>query len=180
LNKLFVYLILTLSTISSAQASIFNGDIIAPNQIITFNFSVVSDGLVNAWTTSGFNRYQDLTDPTLAIWKQTSDLTDWILEGANDDANGSYGSTNFFDAGVTLSLTTGNYLATVTNSMNTPSGPLLSAGFNGNGLNQPTNIGAFNLQISGNDSSVPVPAVVWLFGSGLIGLTGLARKRKSA
>ena len=27
---------------------------------------------------------------------------------------------------------------------------------------------------------IPVPATAWLFGSGLIGLTGLARKRKSA
>jgi len=28
-------------------------------------------------------------------------------------------------------------------------------------------------------SSVPVPAAVWLFGSGLIGLVGIARKRKT-
>jgi hypothetical protein len=28
-------------------------------------------------------------------------------------------------------------------------------------------------------SVVPIPAAVWLFGSGLLGLTGLARKRKT-
>lgn len=34
--------------------------------------------------------------------------------------------------------------------------------------------------ISQSISAVPVPAAVWLFGSGLIGLTGVARRRKSA
>jgi len=28
-------------------------------------------------------------------------------------------------------------------------------------------------------SAVPVPAAVWLFGSGLIGLIGVARRKKS-
>ena len=32
---------------------------------------------------------------------------------------------------------------------------------------------------SGNVSAVPVPAAVWLFGSGLIGLLGLARRKAS-
>jgi hypothetical protein len=30
----------------------------------------------------------------------------------------------------------------------------------------------------GHVSAVPVPAAVWLFGSGLIGLTGLAKRKK--
>ena len=30
---------------------------------------------------------------------------------------------------------------------------------------------------SGNVSAMPVPAAVWLFGSGLIGLLGLARRK---
>ncbi len=34
--------------------------------------------------------------------------------------------------------------------------------------------------ITGNVSAVPVPAAVWLFGSGLIGLAGIARRRKAA
>ena len=29
-------------------------------------------------------------------------------------------------------------------------------------------------------SAIPVPAAVWLFGSGLLGLVGVARRRKSA
>jgi len=30
------------------------------------------------------------------------------------------------------------------------------------------------------DTVVPVPAAVWLFGSGLLGLVGMARRKKSA
>lgn len=45
--------------------------------------------------------------------------------------------------------------------------------------------GAFNGQlgnwtIEGTMSAVPVPAAVWLFGSGLLGLAGIARRRKAA
>jgi len=35
----------------------------------------------------------------------------------------------------------------------------------------------FAFQIAGNISTVPVPAAVWLFGSGLVGLVGFARRK---
>ncbi|MGD2054045.1 MAG: VPLPA-CTERM sorting domain-containing protein [Gammaproteobacteria bacterium] len=37
-----------------------------------------------------------------------------------------------------------------------------------------------NVSISADVNAVPVPAAVWLFGSGLIGLVGIARKKKAA
>jgi hypothetical protein len=37
-----------------------------------------------------------------------------------------------------------------------------------------------NLSIVTDVSAVPVPAAVWLFGSGLLGLVGVARRKKSA
>lgn len=37
----------------------------------------------------------------------------------------------------------------------------------------------YYLHLTGNVQAVPVPATVWLFGSGLLGLLGLARRRKS-
>jgi hypothetical protein len=33
---------------------------------------------------------------------------------------------------------------------------------------------------SGSNSAVPVPTTVWLFGSGLLGMVGIARRRKAA
>ncbi|HED33210.1 MAG TPA: hypothetical protein ENJ08_03190 [Gammaproteobacteria bacterium] len=36
----------------------------------------------------------------------------------------------------------------------------------------------YNYNISASVSSVPVPAAVWLFGSGLLGLLGIAKRKK--
>ncbi len=38
--------------------------------------------------------------------------------------------------------------------------------------------GTVALELGGTVNVVPVPAAVWLFGSGLIGLAGLARRKK--
>ncbi len=48
----------------------------------------------------------------------------------------------------------------------------------GTGLSPALNLFAMAVQ-SGDVSAVPVPAAVWLFGSGLIGLIGLARRKKT-
>jgi len=40
--------------------------------------------------------------------------------------------------------------------------------------------GGFSANFDMTTSEVPVPAAVWLFGSGLIGLAGIARRRKAA
>jgi len=48
-------------------------------------------------------------------------------------------------------------------------------------LNDPSGFGgvAYTLHLEGTISAVPVPAAVWLFGSGLFALTGIARRRKA-
>ena len=37
-----------------------------------------------------------------------------------------------------------------------------------------------NVSITADIAAVPVPAAVWLFGSGLLGLVGVARRKKAA
>jgi ammonia channel protein AmtB len=39
---------------------------------------------------------------------------------------------------------------------------------------------AHSIVLNATTAPVPVPAALWMFGTGLIGLTGLARKRKEA
>jgi hypothetical protein len=36
-----------------------------------------------------------------------------------------------------------------------------------------------NVSVTADVSAVPVPAAVWLFGSGLLGLVGVARRKKA-
>ncbi|HSH28862.1 MAG TPA: VPLPA-CTERM sorting domain-containing protein [Thiohalobacter sp.] len=49
-------------------------------------------------------------------------------------------------------------------------------------LGDPSGFGgvAYAVHLEGSVSAVPVPAAVWLFGSGLVGLVGVARRRKAA
>jgi hypothetical protein len=60
----------------------------------------------------------------------------------------------------------------------------------GNGAAPPTKV-AYTLEgtatlssaglvLKGNGSPVPLPAAVWLFGSGLLGLAGVARRKSKA
>jgi len=88
----------------------------------------------------------------------------------SDDANAQFGGTSFFDPPVT------------------PTGA-----FSGSGTGTPTLTGPYSLTIvaaishsgSGVTSfdaeirAIPVPAAAWLFGSGLLGLVGVARRKKA-
>lgn len=49
-------------------------------------------------------------------------------------------------------------------------------------LNDPSGFGGvyWNIHLEGTISSIPVPAAVWLFGSGLVGLAGVACRRRAA
>jgi hypothetical protein len=61
-------------------------------------------------------------------------------------------------------------------------GTLVSAGNIGaqwGDFNQTQYSEVWNIKIT-RDAVIPVPAAVWLFGSGLLGLVGVARRRKRA
>jgi len=110
----------------------------------------------------------------------------WIQNGA-PDAIGLYDSGNLLDfvayEGAILPYTEDNTLTVKDNNNDTVS---ISRFFdNNNALDYDLGCitpGSQNIGGSGNCSidavsAVPVPAAVWLFGSGLLGLTGLARRK---
>jgi len=47
-------------------------------------------------------------------------------------------------------------------------------------VGDPSNFGGVQYDVFLTGTVVPVPAAVWLFGSGLLGLVGIARRRKTA
>lgn len=51
---------------------------------------------------------------------------------------------------------------------------------NGSAFLGPLEVSQYHLHLEGTVSSVPLPAAFWLFGSGLLGLVGIAKHRKSA
>ena len=67
---------------------------------------------------------------------------------------------------------------TVTTAADVSGGVTLQLGAT-NGDGSPTTMFYDNISIMADVNPVPVPAAVWLFGSGLLGLVGVARRRKS-
>ena len=125
----------------------------------------------------------------------TGTFDDSILSGGTGVVSFGSGSGN------SMTLTVGSYTFTAADDVNHPIGyPELSLnGGTFDGLNLAIEFGSFGTfdsldfwfdgfddggnQVSGTWTGfqmtpVPVPAAVWLFGSGLLGLVGLARRKK--
>ena len=129
--------------------------------------------------TDHWGQYRSNGDVTMANTTATSTMIYTGLFGANSSGNtisGHYslgpgiyslvvGGTNMTDLAALLShaiATNGDYT--------TPSGAL--TGYNNARL-------ARNFNIQFNVAPVPLPAAVWLFGSGLVGVIAFARRRMS-
>jgi len=67
---------------------------------------------------------------------------------------------------------------TVTTGSDVSGGVTLQLGAT-NGSGTPTTMFYDNISIMADVNAVPVPAAVWLFGSGLLGLVGVARRKKA-
>ena len=117
-----------------------------------------------------------------------TDSTGWIQNGAPDaialyDTNGILDSLSY--EGEMLPFTEGTVLSVVDSNTVTASISRLPNGFdtNNNDLDYQlgcTTPGSANIAGTGDCSVpavVPVPAAAWLFGSGLVGLVGFARRK---
>lgn len=113
----------------------------------------------------------------------------WMQNGAPDGL-GLYENGTLLDSlsyeGVLFPLTEGDQLAVIDNAIDVFSISRIANGIDTNNNANDFQLGcltpgAMNIAGSGDCSSpsvsaVPVPAAVWLFGSGLLGLVGIARK----
>ena len=89
-----------------------------------------------------------------------------------DENNTEFGGTSFFDPAVT---TTADFSGAGTGIPGSPSASysltiIAELSHSGSGVS------SFDAEIR----AVPVPAAVWLFGSGLLGLVGMARRKRAA
>lgn len=114
--------------------------------------------------------------------------------GGSDSASTSrntLGDFADFDESVEIDLSLEGASAADANGNTTPfdlSGTLfpniytLSANANigANAFGQEAVGGAADFSLDFNVAPVPIPAAVWLFGSGLLGLVGIARRKKTA
>jgi hypothetical protein len=114
----------------------------------------------------------------------------WFQNGA-PDAIGLYENTNLLDAlsyeGSLLPYTEGTVLSISDNNTDLVSIARIPDGFDSDDNDADFKLGCItpgsaNIAGSGDCSAldvsaVPVPAAVWLFGSGMIGLIGFARRK---
>ena len=142
-------------------------------------------------------------DPILALFDNAGNFIGQNDDGAIGTVSTDPNTIEAWDTYLDVALVAGNYTVAIMQYDNFALGPTLSDGFlqtgnpfftgtlgncsNGqfcdvsgvNPYNNRTNEWAFDVLNVATASVVPIPAAAWLFGSGLIGLIGVARRKRS-
>ena len=155
---------------------------------IDFTVEVIASAFTVSGSNFGMQNFSFNYDPSLSVDASniidTSPLTWSVSEGAN--AGGGFGKFGFQLSGNGSSRT-----ELLSFSITGVTGDTINSYATGSTLN-PAAVEFFAAHIAGFDttegvtsaqfagsSPVPVPAAVWLFGSGLLGLVGVARRMKT-
>jgi len=138
-----------LSGVSDTSSDVFNGS-------ITFDTAVAPDVGLNILT--GITAFELHFTGSYVADFALADLTSAYWQSISND---------FIHAGVSIPW--------ITFSANNGTDQLLAFNWNKQFAN---GIGYYTNNLTHDVSAVPVPGAVWLMGSGLLGLMGLARKKK--
>jgi hypothetical protein len=177
----FLILLFVAST-SLASTFDFEGYIEYHNDVVFFNVSLFSDTAdVRIWTDS--YDYGANFDPVLALWTFAGQRI-----GVNDDNPTLDPAQDNFDSGLEFSsLMAGNYLLSLSVYDNFPNSMDLASGFRyGSGNPIPIEdwygydpTGYYHVVFENVDAVTPVPepATMLLFGTGLVALAGIGRRK---
>jgi len=162
------------------DGEIFSGIIRLDNSVIatgSVGFSMYAEAIDTSITVGGVTHSSTGVDATIYTYHPT---VDWVgLGQAEVVSNTGYGTnrylkTNFYTNNVSAGTMDGISLAdavyaSLTNNIHEPL-LIMNFGFN-NAILEVTEVTV---------SQVPIPAAMWLFGTGLAGLIGVSRKKKQA
>lgn len=170
----------------------FTGNFNTGNDVFTYAFTITENTLATFETfgyaggtlANGTTIADGGFDPTLTLFGSAFETTPVTSDGG--DAVGENRKSAISDYGwddlITLTLAPGNYIIAVTqfdNNWNTTINSWTNLAvdtFIDSGNSPRTN--AYALQVTLEPSPVPVPAAMWLFGSGLFGLLWSAKRKQ--
>jgi len=143
------------------------------------------------WTVTGDDDAGGIWGETLVFETQVAngldyDLTGYFLWVGGGNQTGSFGRENF-----TGTLFSDNQIELIGFEIEPPSNDIVFGGYSGilaasgteitDGRWGPLSDGPSGIPGSWSAvQSAPVPAAVWLFGSGLLGLVGMAKRKRTA
>lgn len=195
MKKLFgSILFFTALSTGAANAAVtthqFTGNFNTGNDVFTYAFTITEDTLATFETfgyaggtlANGSTVADGGFDPTLTLFGSTLPTPVISDDGDSVESRESTSSEFSWDDLIILTLAPGNYTIALTqfdNNWNTTINSwtnLAVDSFIDSGNSPRTN--AYALQVTLEPAPVPVPAAMWLFGSGLFGLLWSAKRKQ--